>query len=99
MASTGEVACFGDSRYEAFLKAMVSAKFKVPKNKNALISIGPLKDKVGFLESCTLLQELGFSLFATQGTHLFLKQNDIYTTLLNKPSQRNKPQALQYIST
>jgi carbamoylphosphate synthase large subunit len=39
MASTGEVACFGNCRHEAYLKAMQATGFKIPK-KNILPSIG-----------------------------------------------------------
>ena len=39
MASTGEVACFGESRQEAYLKALLSTGFRIPK-KNILLSIG-----------------------------------------------------------
>lgn len=46
MASTGEVACFGDNRYEAYLKGMMSTGFQIPK-KGILLSIGSYK--VGFL--------------------------------------------------
>jgi len=42
MASTGEVACFGDNRYEAYLKAMMSTGFQIPKNA-VLLSIGSFK--------------------------------------------------------
>lgn len=42
MASTGEVACFGENRYEAYLKAIISTGFKIPK-KNILLSIGSFK--------------------------------------------------------
>lgn len=42
MTSTGEVACFGENRYEAYLKAMISTGFKIPK-KNILLSIGSYK--------------------------------------------------------
>lgn len=42
MASTGEVACFGDNRYEAYLKAMISTSFQLPKN-GILLSIGSFK--------------------------------------------------------
>lgn len=42
MASTGEVACFGDNRYEAYLKAMMSTGFQIPK-KAILLSIGSFK--------------------------------------------------------
>merc|ERR1719238_680934 len=40
MQSTGEVACFGVNQYDAFLKAMIAAGFKLPK-KNVLLTIGP----------------------------------------------------------
>lgn len=42
MASTGEVACFGPDRFEAYLKAVLSTGFKIPK-KNVLLSIGSYK--------------------------------------------------------
>jgi carbamoyl-phosphate synthase / aspartate carbamoyltransferase / dihydroorotase len=42
MSSTGEVACFGDNRYEAYLKAMMSTGFQIPK-KSILISIGSIR--------------------------------------------------------
>lgn len=42
MASTGEVACFGDNRYEAYLKALMSTGFQIPK-KAILLSIGSFK--------------------------------------------------------
>ena len=42
MASTGEVACFGEDRYEAYLKAMLSTGFKLPE-KNILLSVGSFK--------------------------------------------------------
>lgn len=44
MSSTGEVACFGDNRYEAYLKAMMSTGFQIPE-KSILISIGSYKVK------------------------------------------------------
>ena len=42
MASTGEVACFGENRWEAYLKAMMSTGFTIPK-KSILLSIGSYK--------------------------------------------------------
>ena len=42
MASTGEVACFGEDRYEAYLKAMLSTGFRIPE-KSILVSIGTFK--------------------------------------------------------
>ena len=42
MASTGEVACFGENRHEAYLKAMLSTGFRMPR-KGILLSIGTFK--------------------------------------------------------
>jgi len=46
MASTGEVACFGENRYEAYLKALMSTGFQIPK-KAILLSIGSFKARNG----------------------------------------------------
>uniref|UniRef100_A0A8C3IAZ6 Carbamoyl-phosphate synthetase 2, aspartate transcarbamylase, and dihydroorotase n=1 Tax=Chrysemys picta bellii TaxID=8478 RepID=A0A8C3IAZ6_CHRPI len=46
MTSTGEVACFGENRCEAYLKAMLSTGFKIPK-KNILLTIGSYKVRAG----------------------------------------------------
>ena len=55
MASTGEVACFGATRAEAYIKALMSTGFTIPK-KNILLSIGSYKVCfVSFLEMLSLL--------------------------------------------
>ncbi|ORX76323.1 carbamoyl-phosphate synth [Anaeromyces robustus] len=76
MASTGEVACFGDNKYEAYLKALLSTGFTLPK-KNILLSIGSYKEKVEFLPSVKRLHEMGFQLFATSGTADFIHEHGI----------------------
>merc|ERR1719230_1936868 len=55
MQSTGEVACFGVNHYEAFLKAMIAAGFKLPA-KNILVCIGPAAQKSEFLQHAKTLQ-------------------------------------------
>merc|ERR550525_2251176 len=65
MQSTGEVACFGINKYEAFLKAMIAAGFRLPA-KNVLVCIGPSNEKREFLEGAKLFAEMGFQLFATK---------------------------------
>jgi len=47
MASTGEVACIGDSFEEAFLKSLLSVGFRFPK-KSILLSTGPFESKALF---------------------------------------------------
>jgi carbamoyl-phosphate synthase / aspartate carbamoyltransferase len=76
MASTGEVACFGVDKYEAYLKALMSTGFKIPR-ANVLLSIGSFKDKKEMLPSVEKLQRMGYKLFATAGTADFLQEHDI----------------------
>nr|XP_040572365.1 CAD protein-like [Lepeophtheirus salmonis] len=70
MSSTGEVACFGENRYEAYLKAMMSTGFKIPKN-NILISIGSFNHKQEMLPSIQLLHQMGYKLYGSLGTSDF----------------------------
>ena len=67
MSSTGEVACFGTDPLEAYLKAMMSTGFKIPK-KNILLSVGSYKHKVEILESIKLLDQMGYKLYGSLGT-------------------------------
>ncbi|PWY89803.1 bifunctional pyrimidine biosynthesis protein [Aspergillus heteromorphus CBS 117.55] len=76
MASTGEVASFGRDKYEAYLKALISTGFRLPK-RNVLFSIGSYKEKMEMLPSIRKLHQIGFNLFATAGTADFLKENGI----------------------
>lgn len=76
MASTGEVACFGEDRYEAFYKATLSTGFKPPK-KNILLSVGSYKAKCEMLSSVTLLKQLGFNLFGSIGTADYYNEHGI----------------------
>ncbi|KAI1335465.1 carbamoyl-phosphate synthase [Xylariaceae sp. FL0016] len=76
MASTGEVACFGMDKYEAYLKALMSTGFKIPRS-NILLSIGSYKDKKEMLPSVEKLQKMGYKLFATAGTADFLQEHGI----------------------
>lgn len=97
MASTGEVACFGDDFEEAFLKAMISAGFKMPK-KNILISIGKLEDKIDFLKSARLLVKMGYKLFATPGTASFFQKEGLDVVILYKVSSGKPPTIIDYLA-
>ncbi|GHU69585.1 hypothetical protein FACS189413_08720 [Bacteroidia bacterium] len=97
MASTGEVGCIGDDYYEAVLKSMLSVGMRIPK-KNILISSGELKSKVDLLESCQLLQQKGYTIYATEGTHKFLIDNQVPAIHVAQPSETTPlPNALQMI--
>ncbi|GJN91739.1 hypothetical protein Rhopal_004762-T1 [Rhodotorula paludigena] len=76
MASTGEVACFGKDKYEAYLKALLSTGMRMPK-KNILFSIGQYKEKLEMLPSIQKLHSLGYNIFATVGTADFLQEHGV----------------------
>ena len=96
MSSTGEVGCIGDDFYEAILKAMLSVGYSFPK-KNILLSTGPMRSKVELLNSCKLLAEKGYKLFATRGTAEFLKMNGMESTTLAWPDEKKDPNVLDYL--
>jgi carbamoyl-phosphate synthase large subunit len=96
MASTGEVGCIGENFYEAILKAMLSVGYSYPK-KNILLSTGPMRSKVELVNSCKLLEEKGYNLFATRGTAQFLEMNGIEVTMLHWPDEDKKPNTLDYL--
>jgi len=90
MASTGEVACFGDSYSEALLKSMLAAGFRLPK-KNILVSLGEKENKVKLLPSIQLLVDMGFKLFATEHTADFLLENGVERKKVFKISTKKEP--------
>jgi len=96
MASTGEVACFGDDLHEAFLKSMISVGFQIPK-KNVLLTIGRIEDKADFLASAKKLEKLGYKLYATAGTSAFLKENGVKNSKLYKVSSKKSPNLTDYL--
>ena len=76
MASTGEVACFGKDKYEAYVKALISTGIVLPK-KNILFSIGGYKEKLELLPSVQKLHAAGYNIFATSGTADFLQEHNV----------------------
>jgi len=97
MTSTGEVACIGDDFNEAFLKSLISVRFKLPQ-KTILLSTGPIYSKAELLESTKILERMGFKLYATKGTAQFMKANGINTKVLYWPLENKEPNTLSYIA-
>ncbi|MBR9699871.1 carbamoyl-phosphate synthase (glutamine-hydrolyzing) large subunit [Candidatus Woesearchaeota archaeon] len=96
MASTGEVACFGDDIHEAFLKSFLSVGYTIPK-KNIFLSTGTPETKAILLESCHLLKKMGYTLYSTFGTHAYLKEHGVSTTPLYWPLEDKKPNVMDYL--
>lgn len=100
MASTGEVACFGKDRYDAYLKALISTGITPPK-KNILLSIGSFKEKLEMLPSVHKLHRMGYNLFATGGTADFIQEHGIPVKYLETivADDETNPQKAQYSLT
>lgn len=76
MASTGEVACFGEDSHSAFLLSMLSTTFKLPrKSKTILLSIASEEFLHEFAVSAISLQKMGYTLSATPGTAQFYDEH------------------------
>jgi carbamoyl-phosphate synthase large subunit len=101
MASTGEVGCIGTDLSDAFLKALLSVGYRIPPDsggrRRALLSTGPMEDKIDFLDSAKKLVDMGYKLFASRGTARFLSSNGVPATALNWPLESKEPNIAGYI--
>ena len=72
--------------YEAYLKAMMSTRFKLPDRTRCIFcSIGDVY-KAEFVEPARLLQRMKFQLFGTQGTVAYYADKGVKMSVLHKPS-------------
>ncbi len=77
MASTGEVACFGENVHEAFLKSLLATNFELPApGKAILVSATPAQLQT-LAASIHELHKSGFKIVATAGTGEFLAARGI----------------------
>lgn len=98
MASTGEVACFGEDIEEAFLKAEISVGGVIPKHA-VFLTLGGDDNKVAFLHSAKLLHKLGLTIYATEQTVEFLKRFKIPSIKLHKIHEDKTPNILEYFKS
>ncbi|MEM4192841.1 MAG: carbamoyl-phosphate synthase large subunit, partial [Candidatus Nitrosocaldus sp.] len=74
MKSTGEVACFGDTFYDALSKALMAAGYNLASRGSVLITVGgAMKRRV--LPIVSALKAMNFSIYATEHTAEFLIEN------------------------
>ncbi|HEY1353771.1 MAG TPA: carbamoyl-phosphate synthase (glutamine-hydrolyzing) large subunit [Ktedonobacteraceae bacterium] len=93
MASTGEVACFGEDLQEAYLKAILATGGHIPQ-RGIFLSLGAEDKKQQFLESAHLLATLGLPIYATEKTCRFLREHGIGATMLYKLHEQRSPSVL-----
>ncbi|RJP25725.1 MAG: carbamoyl-phosphate synthase large subunit [Candidatus Omnitrophota bacterium] len=83
MRSTGEVLGMADNFGMAFYKSQAAAKQLLPTEGAVLITITDKRNPMA-LQMAKKFNELGFTIKATQGTHLFLQENGIRSELILK---------------
>ena len=86
MKSTGEVMGIGNSFGEAYFKAQRAAGVILPKTGNVFISVRD-KDKEPVCDVAKELIKIGFNLFATRGTQVYLEKKGIKCERINKVKQ------------
>ncbi|MDF2939542.1 MAG: carbamoyl phosphate synthase large subunit [Gammaproteobacteria bacterium] len=95
MASTGEVACLGEDLLDAFYRSWQSTEQSV-RRKKIFVSISDMK-KPRLLEQLKKLDELGWEIYTTSGTHDFLVKNGISANCVFKASEGLEPNAKSLI--
>jgi len=97
MASTGEVACLGNSFSDAFLKGLIASGVTLPKPEDTvLITVGRKKEEI--VPSANKLRKLGFLIYTTEHTGQFLERYGIPNTKLYKVSESRKPNISDYLT-
>ncbi|MFM2322214.1 MAG: carbamoyl-phosphate synthase [Pseudomonadota bacterium] len=96
MASTGEVACIAEDLVEAFYKAWLATDQNI-EEKKLLLSIAD-HYKMKLLPWIKQLDEQGWLIYSTEGTHQFLSQHGVASYFVNKTSEAKKPNIKDLIS-
>ncbi len=86
MASTGEVGAIGTNFDDALLTSMLAVGYRIPE-KNIMVSSGGSRSKVDLLDACRLLQQHGYTLYATGGTQKFLEENGVKSQYVAWPDE------------
>jgi len=100
MRSTGEVACFGETFFEALIKALEASNYRIRELKgNVLISVGGMFYKEKILDLAKKLSMLGFTIFATEHTAEFLIKNGIKNviTVFKVKEHNRKPNIIELL--
>jgi carbamoyl-phosphate synthase large subunit len=95
MASTGEVACFGPDVETAFYQSWLATEQRIT-GKRVLVSLAD-EQKYKFVDEARQLVEHGWTVFATPGTHTFLREHGIATQRVYKVQGHQKPNLAELI--
>src|SRR3989441_844855 len=96
MVSTGEVACFGTSFDDAFVKAYIASNYYLPQTGDGVL-VTMAKTRKEILPYARMLADNGYRLFATRHTGEEFSENGIESRTLYKVSERKKPNIIDSI--
>ena len=96
MVSTGEVACFGTSFDDAFVKAYIASNYYLPQPGDGVL-VTMAKTRKEILPYARMLADNGYRLFATRHTGEEFSENGIESRTLYKVSERKKPNIIDSI--
>ncbi len=85
MKSTGEVMGIDSSHGMAFLKSQIAAGNELPTAGNVFVSVRD-SDKQSIIPLVKQLQQLGFTIYATQGTSTVLRDNGVNSNAMFRVS-------------
>ncbi|HEX5519600.1 MAG TPA: ATP-grasp domain-containing protein, partial [Candidatus Nitrosocosmicus sp.] len=77
MQSTGEVACFGNTFYDALSKAYVAAGYSLPLSGSALVTVGGIQNKEKILPLISMISMMNFRILATEHTAEFFEKSGV----------------------
>jgi carbamoyl-phosphate synthase large subunit len=97
MRSTGEVMGVSETYGEAIAKAFLAAGISLPLQGGVFMSVNNNDKTYKTLEIARVLTTLGFKLFATGGTSVFLTKNGLENTLVYKVNE-GRPNIVDYIT-
>ncbi len=89
MASTGEVATIGDEFLDAFFTSWLATEQTI-RGKRLLVS-ATLEHRLKLVDPLKRLEELGWDLYATEGTHDFLAKRGIGSSYVYKVGEGFEP--------
>jgi len=96
MRSTGEVLGLAQEYGLAFFKAEEAANSILPLSGNVLMSVSKSEGIVAEIGKKFI--ELGFGIYATEGTHEFLKSNGVESKMVYKLHEVDRPNILDLVA-
>ena len=97
MKSTGEGIGIGKTLEEAIMKSMKVAKLNIDNIGSALITVNDL-DKDAAIDIAKKILKSGGKLYATPGTHMFLLENGVESTVAYRVDDVRKPSVVDIIN-